>query len=200
MNTVTQIDSSVNDLLKNNYATGALKLAGIIYAAMFAPQLPSGAKAVVNNSMFKLVAIGLIAYLAPKDFQLALVLTIALVASLNFNLKEMFSNFEKKPIDTSKLLEPKTAVYPGCHDIKMKDLLDAFSGDNMKLQDAVKYVFYDLMSRESATSEADKRLLKYARIAGLPYNVELIDENAPLIATMLLQYGYKFSDSCKVPQ
>lgn len=199
MNYVNQADSTVNALLKNKMAVDIVKLAGVVYAAFFAAQLPEGAKSVVNHAAFKLAAIALIVYLASKDFQLALVLTIALMSSLKLNVREMFANFEKKPIDTSNLIEPKAIIYPGCHDIKMKELLEAFSGDNMKLQNAVRHVFYDLMSRETST-DAEQRLLKYARIAGLPHNIEMNDDNAPLIATMLLQYGYKFDDNCQPPQ
>jgi hypothetical protein len=184
---------------QNPYLMGGLKIGGILYAAILAPKLPSNARATINSSLVKLIIIAAIALIAQRDFQLALVLTIAFVASLDMNVKEMFSNFTKQPIDKSKLLEPKVVIYPGCHDITMQGLLDAFSGDNMKMQQAVRHVFHDLMQHENKT-DAEERLVKYARLAGLPYNIELSDENAPLIATMLLQYGYKFSDQCQPPQ
>ena len=48
-------------------------------------------------------------------------------------------------------------------------------------------------------STAKENLIKIARAVGLPYNVELNDNNAPLIATILLNYGYKISEDCQVP-
>jgi hypothetical protein len=81
----------------------------------------------------------------------------------------------------------------------MKDLLDLFDGDAMKLQKTVQYSMDILMSRLPDNSDAKNNLITMSRAVGLPYNVELVDRNAPYIATMLLQYGYKISDECQVP-
>ena len=48
--------------------------------------------------------------------------------------------------------------------------------------------------------EAKDRLLKVAYYAGLPYNVEINDENAPWIATLLVNYNFIVSETCRAPK
>ena len=51
------------------------------------------------------------------------------------------------------------------------------------------------------SSKDEKAKVKYiARAVGLPYNLKLNDENAPLLATLLMYYGFKISNTCSVPK
>jgi hypothetical protein len=80
----------------------------------------------------------------------------------------------KQIFERFELIEPQTNILPGCLSIKMTDLLRAFNEDPDALQ---------------------KALIK----VGTPYNLPLTDENAPLLATHLINFGYKLSDSCLLP-
>lgn len=66
------------------------------------------------------------------------------------------------------------SVYPGCVDTKVSDLLELFSGDAL----ALKKAMYN---------------------SGVPLQVQLTDENSPKIATYLVNYGHKVSQSCQAP-
>lgn len=66
------------------------------------------------------------------------------------------------------------AVYPGCQNATVKDLLALFDGDINKLTSAMASL-------------------------GVPLNVSLTDANAPLIATMLVNHGKKITEECRQP-
>lgn len=76
-------------------------------------------------------------------------------------------------------LGPNTNILNGCHGkLVMKDILDKFDGD----VDKAKEIIY--------------------MEAHCPMNVLLTDENAPLIATFLVNYNpckFNFGDECSLP-
>lgn len=80
----------------------------------------------------------------------------------------------KKLFEKFELLEPTSNILPGCLNIKFDDLLKIFDGDLPSLKQTLVHI-------------------------GVPFNLPLTDENAPLLATHLINYGYKLSDSCKLP-
>lgn len=195
---------NVEKLLQNEYLMAATKVVLLVYAFQFAPRLPENVQKMFNNSIVKMLGMTLIIFVALEgDFQMALILGVALVMSINLisgrGFLENYADFIKGQYDNSRLLEPNSMIYPGCSTIKINDLLDAFNKDKLSLQRTVKYVFHQLMKMDMDVDQKN-RLLRYARLAGLPYNVELSDKNAPYIATLLMQYGFKFSDSCVAPQ
>lgn len=215
------VEKGVRSVLSNAYVMTAVKVSLILYAAQIAPRLPSGASALFENTFFKIFAVALIAYFASLDFQLSVILAVVYVLGVNAissrNLLESFSDsrpgrFEmdlKKitdllgspaPINKQSLIEPKANVYPGCTNITAKDLIDLFDGDKMKLQETVAYAMRDLMEKLPEGSDAKENLVKMARVVGTPYNADaLTDDSAPLVATMLLNFGYIVSDTCKAP-
>lgn len=73
----------------------------------------------------------------------------------------------------SQILVPKTDVYVGCEDVKMTELLALFDNDEAKLRKALVTI-------------------------GAP-SIKLNDENAPLLATYLIQHKNKVSGTCKLP-
>lgn len=190
--------------LQNEYLMALIKVVLVIYAFKFAPELPEQAQKFFDNSLVKMAGIALIIVVSQAgDFQMAILLAIALVMSINLlsgrGFLENYAEFVKEQHDNSRLLEPKSMIYPGCMSIKVSDLLDAFKQDAVALQNTVRYVFHQLM-KSDLDVDAKNRLLRYARMAGLPYNVEISDETAPLIATLLMQYGFKFGETCHAPQ
>lgn len=221
-NIQTAVQDKLNTLLQNPYLMAVLKVGLILYASRIAPKMPSYVQNTFENTFVKIIAIALLAYISEVDFQLAILLAIVLVLGTNLlggrGIFESYNNIEfnsvgqyqsdmtkytnllGKPaqIGKFKLMESLSDNYPGCNKVTLKDLLVLFNGDAPKLQKTVQYAFSEL---NSILAGKDKEnLLRVARAAGLPYNVELSDENAPLIATILLNYGYKVSDTCQAPQ
>jgi hypothetical protein len=209
--------SKLNQLLENPYVMAFLKITLVLYASQIAPKLPTVVNDTLQNTFVKILAIALIAYLSELDFQLAVILAIVFVLSTNvLSGRSVFESFENNQgafyndkskynnllgdsalIGTSKIQESTTDSYPGCNKVTMADLIDLFDGDKIKLQETVQYAMAELM--KSAKGDAKDKLMKMARYAGLPHNIELNDENAPLISTMLIQFGYKVSEDCQVP-
>ena len=147
-------------------------------------------------------------YLANIDFQLAIILSIIYVLGMNvLSGRGIFESFDTIPAPyaktyksgNQKLLEPTAMLYPGCLNITMNDLLKAFDGDQIKLQNTVQYTFQELMAN-AKTKSAKELLMKIAYATGLPYNLSLDDPKTPAyIATLLMNYGYKLSDTCRAP-
>jgi hypothetical protein len=189
-------------LMENVYFQMIAKLFLIVYASILAPRLSADAVGFMQSAPVRIAFIIAIVYVARLgDLQMSLLLVCALVLTVNSKKLEGYINYGdafkgKKNLQT--LLDPKYHLYPGCVDMKLKDLLDFFEGDKHKMQEAIHYVFKRLDQEPKGTAE--KTLMAYARAAGLPYNAPLNDDNAPLLATLLINYGYKLSDSCLPPQ
>lgn len=206
INTIArQADTYIQPVLRNPYVMAILKVTIALYAAQLAPKLPTSVSTLLNNTFIKIVTIALIVYLSEKDLQLALMLAVLYVLSINVlsgrGFLESFANYssEYKPAGNFKLLEPKTAIYPGCQTVTMNDLLQAFDGDNIKLQTAVQYSYAQLLN-QAKDKNSKETLMKMAYAVGLPYNVNFTDENSGLIATMLMYNGFKFGETCVAPQ
>ena len=201
----TVASSYAQSALANPYVMAVLKITLVLYAAQIAPRLPSPVTSIFSNTFFKLIALFVIAYLGEHDFQLAIILAVAFVFGSNLlsgrGLFESFADFstDYKPDNNFKLIEPRTAVYPGCESITANDLLSAFGNDNIKLQTSVQHAFKELLLQTTDKPTKDK-LMYFAHAAGLPYNVPLNDENAPLYATILMYSGFQFGDKCIAPQ
>ena len=69
---------------------------------------------------------------------------------------------------------PNTMIYPGCMKMTAKDLLESFDNEKDKL----------LMAMEQSK---------------IPVNIQVSDYFAPLIATYLLNRGYKLKAPCEWP-
>ena len=194
----------VKKLLQNPYMMATIKIVLILYAVQLYSPLPSPLNSYLGPVFSNILALAFLIYISEHDIQLAIILAILYVGGLQFMRRgqttEGFAPYsaEYEITGKEKLIEPRTMIYPGCHDITMADLENAFEGDNMKLQKAVQYSFVELMSKLDKSGK--ENLLKIAYATGLPYNVKFNDENAPLIATILLNYGYKLSDTCHPPQ
>lgn len=195
----------VNTGLKNPYIMTVLKVALVLYAARIAPRIPDRAAALLDNTFVKIIALFLMAYIADKDFQFAVLFAVVFVIGTNAasgrGLLESFADYDPNaPRDTRfKLLEPQTMLYPGCQSLTMSDLLLAFEQDQLKLQTTVRYAYQELLAN-AGDKVTKERLMQIAYATGLPYNIQFNDENAPMIATLLMYYGFEFGDKCKAPQ
>lgn len=199
-------EMGVNQVLANPYIMAVLKVTLTLYAAQIAPRAPDALQRFFSNTFAKIFLIFLIVYLSEKDFQLAILISVVFVLSMNAlsgrGLFETFADYTGKYIPEGgfTLIEPKTMIYPGCQNITMEDLYNAFKGDNLKMQDAVQYSFKQLMAKTKSENAKDL-LIKVAYAAGLPYNLSFDKpETAPYIATLLVNYGYNIKDECQPPK
>lgn len=211
----------LTQLLQNPYAMAAIKIVLVLYASQLAPKLPSVVQNTFQNTFVKIIALVLIAYLAEVDFQLAILIAVVFVLSTNIlsgrGIFESYKNIEYqvyqkdmtkytdllgKPavIGHGKIEESFTDNYPGCNNVTVEDLLSLFDGNKIKLQTTLQYAVSELIRSYPAESDAKSKLMKMARAVGLPYNIELNDTNAPFLASLLLNYGFKVSEKCQVPQ
>lgn len=200
------MSDSIQKVFDNPYIMTALKVAIVVYGVKLAPRLPMNIEVLFQTTWFKIAGIALIVWLSTKDYQLALLVSIVFVLGINFlsgrGVLESFADFQPNFVgdNPTPLIQPQSRIFPGCMNITLKDLINSFSGDSTKLQTTLKYAYGQLLNDIDQTDpDAKDRLLAISRVVGLPYNVELSDENAPLIATMLLMFGFKINTDCQNP-
>lgn len=199
----SNVEKGLDNFLQNPYVMAVLKITLALYAAQLAPKLPVGISSLFDNTFVKIIAVGLISYLANKDFQLSIMLALIFVIGSNVssgrNILESFAMIDDSGVKGSaKLIEPRTMIYPGCHNITLQNLLDAFDGNALQLQNAVMTTYKQLLLKIQ-NKEAKDKIMTIAKAIGLPYNVPLNEENAPYYATILMYVGFAFDDTCKQP-
>lgn len=197
------VEKNLDKVLSNPYVMAVLKITLALYAAQLAPKLPTGASTLFDNTFIKIIAIALISYLANKDFQLSIMLAVIFVLAANVasgrNALESFAAIDASAVKgNAKLIEPKAMIYPGCQNITMQDLIDAFDGNAIQMQNAVMTTYKQLLLKIK-DKEAKDKVMTIAHAIGLPYNVPLNEENAPYYATILMYVGFAFDDTCKQP-
>lgn len=207
------------EILSNEYFTTLAKIILILYASQIAPTAPSYIINLFKNTYVKIALIFLMIFMMNNDFQFSLLFAIIFVLGVNAisgrSLFESYTNIDMDAIRDNQesyskdykkfgnftLIDPKNEIYPGCLDIKLKDLLIVFDNDHYKLHNAVQNSFKELLSDPSYKNMKDKeRLEQIALAAGLPYNLEINDENAPWIATLLINRGFIINKSCHPPK
>lgn len=80
----------------------------------------------------------------------------------------------RSALEAFQLVSPESNVYPGCSKITLDDLVALFDGNKEQLAKAM-----------------------YA--SGVPLNLKLNNNDAPLIATYLINFGYSVNSSCSAP-
>lgn len=213
-----QVENNLKKVLENPYVMAVLKITLIVFATQITPRSPQYLKDVFSNTFVKIISLALIGYLVQIDFQLAILLAIIFVLGMNIaSGRGLLESFQSEPamfykdqtkytnllgrpakIGNALLLDSQSDNYSGCENILLADLLAIFDNDYNKIQETVQYTYKDLM-RQLPDTDSKTKLEKMARAAGLPYNVEINDYNAPLIATILLNYGFVISESCQAP-
>lgn len=240
MNIQNVVETQLKRFLRNPYIMAILKIALILYASQIAPKVSPFVTSIFQLTIVKIVFIALIAYVAEVDFQLAIILAVIFVLSINllsgrgplesyqdtdnnlhlYTKEQAFQEplieqyedsrpgaFSDDTFDLLgnptkqhgfKLLESKSDEFFGCQNVKLVDLLAIFDNDALKLQTTLEYTYAQLMEKMPKGTAKDN-LIRMAKVAGLPYNVELNDENSSFIATILLQHGYFISKTCSAP-
>ena len=200
-------------LLQNDTFLTPLKIVLALYAAQIAPNAPSYITTLFKNVYIKILLIFLMMYSMKYDFQLSLILAIIFVLGMNVasgrgalesysNMYDSYSPYNKnyKPVGNFTLLDSRNEIYPGCEKITLADLVHLFDHNYLKLQTSVQHAFYMLLNDPAYHDlEAKERLYKIAIMAGLPYNMELNDDNAPWIASLLVNYNFIVTDTCQPP-
>ena len=193
METIKNIENVVEVQLKtalrNPYIMAILKIALVLYAAQIAPKVSPMITSIFQNTIFKIVMIALIAYIAEVDFQLAIIAAVVFVLSINLlsgrgpleSYEDTNGSFSKdnpmyfdlldKPTPMQKLNihESRSDNFPGCDNVKLDDLLAIFDNDKLKLQRTVQYTYQELINKMPSGTAKDN-LMKICRSVGLPYN------------------------------
>lgn len=213
METINKVENIIKGnldvLLQKPFLMAFLKVFLVLYASKLAPTLPTLVSNTFSHTFIKVIAIALIAYLADVDFQLAIILSMIFVLSTNllsgrgilesyenqgtfYSDQTKYTNLLGKPavVGHATIMESQSDNYPGCNSVTMADLLSVFDGDHTKLQQTVQSSYIGLMNQLPADSDAKIKLEKITRAIGLPYNVELTEKNAPIIATLLINANF----------
>jgi hypothetical protein len=201
--------------LQNPYVMAVLKISVILYASRIAPRLPDFVAHALDSTPVKLIAVSLIGFLANIDIQLSILLAVVFVLGSNLmsgrGLLESFAPYVSDItkvktllgtpalITNATLLTPQSDIYPGCGKVTYQDLLDVFKGDINQMRQTVMYTYGKLVEDLQSESDAEK-LQAISDAIGVPHNLALNDENAPLIATMLMNYGFVVSQTCQAPK
>jgi hypothetical protein len=146
----------VNGILDPIVAVPYVRPTLILFLSLFgglaSPAFAIQYKPYFDNIFVRIVMLAFIIWIVNKDPGLALGVATVFIVVLNMsNGKGPFERFEG----------PATAIYPGCMNMKVYDLLESFNNDKDKLMNAM------LASR-------------------IPGDVTVTDYYAPLIATYLL--------------
>jgi hypothetical protein len=164
-----QFNSTSNGLL--DYATHyqsvklVLAISILLYGNLAAPAFPKQFLWIFDNYYFKVLFLAFIAWTSHHDPLLGIATSVLFLIVIDLINKNQMEKFEG----------PKSAIYPGCMNIKTSDLLESFENDKEQLLNAM------IISR-------------------VPYNVKIDDLNAPIIATYLLNHGFALKSPCAFPK
>ena len=85
--------------LDNKYVSTVLSVLLAVYGGMAAPTLPPYIQKLFGNEIFRIVVLALIVYKGQRDPQLALMIAVAFVVTMNYlnesTIKENFRQVEK---------------------------------------------------------------------------------------------------------
>ncbi|RKO94515.1 hypothetical protein BDK51DRAFT_50043 [Blyttiomyces helicus] len=151
--------------LDNTTIKGFLMVFLILYGTLLAPTLPKAFLSIFDNVLVKAVAIFLIIWTSNHDPAIAIAVAVVFMVLLNLTVS--------KPT-TESFEGPRNAIYPGCMNLTVYDLLDSFKNDVHALTRAMR----------------DSRV---------PEDIAVTDYYAPLIGTYLLNYGHVLKAPCTPP-
>lgn len=164
-----QINNFLDPILNTPLARVALSLLIILYGALAAPILPDQIKSYMDNAIVRLLFFALIIWTGNHDPVLAIMTALGFIVTINVASS-------KKPFDFTweKFEGPATAIYPGCMNITVFDLLESFKNDKEALMNAMM-------------------------VSKVPADIKITDYYAPLIATYLLNKGFTLKAPCTPP-
>lgn len=131
-------------------------------------KLPSKIMYLSFNPVVKFICILLAFYYSTKNMVHSIVLAIlaSILYTIVIKVSEKNEHFD--------IITSTPDVYPGCVNVTLDDLLQAFDNDEELLKSQMHNV-------------------------GVPYNLELTEENAKLIATYFANMGLYITDDCRPP-
>lgn len=166
---------SVNDGLSfvdsTPYVKSLLMLFTLVFLHLVAPTLPPEIIDIFGTFWFRSIVASGIAYVAfyKKDWKLALALGVGMMILINLINGKTPFEDFREGFDG-----PVNAIYPGCLNMTTFDLVRSFNHDKEALANAML-------------------------IARVPLDISINDYHAPLIATYLLNAGYKLVGTCNPP-
>ena len=90
-----KLNFNLEKILNNKYLAAFLSLVIASYAGFSGPKLSPKMTNFLQSDLFRIIAVFLIAYMSSKNFQIALILSIGLITTLNFvDQHKMFETFE----------------------------------------------------------------------------------------------------------
>ncbi|KAI8819847.1 uncharacterized protein EV422DRAFT_507040 [Fimicolochytrium jonesii] len=156
---------ALEPFFKNKALSGVLQMMFVAYASLIAPQIPKEWHWVFEHAGFRIGVMFLILWTSNSDPTFTITLAVAFILLLQnlgkFHLTEGFEG-------------PKTAIYPGCMNLKVADLLSSFNNSQEDLMQAMQ-------------------------ISNVPFLIHISDDTAPLIGTYLMNKGYKIVMPCAPP-
>ena len=165
---ISSINSQVNNILNpllDPRIRPVIALFLVVYAGFIAPKLPQDIQNWFTHPFFRIAVMSLIIWTANRDPILSVLIAVVFLIIVNLaNGKKFWEGFEG----------PETAVYPGCFNITVYDLLESFNNDK-------------------------NALLAAMQSSRIPMDVKLTDYYAPLIGTYLMNKGFILKGTCSPP-
>jgi len=164
------VSVNIAPIIKSSHVSIIILAIVLLNVVYVADKVPASIKNIITHPIVRYSAVLLYVYQSYGSFTPAVIAT--LVVFVFYHVYNFFLTFFK---DHFKIISPGPDVYPGCVDIKVSDLLALFDGDEAKLKTTLETI-------------------------GVPYDKYLTDENAPLIATYLVNFGHNVTQECAVPR
>jgi hypothetical protein len=194
-------DKYIQQLVQYKYFSIVMLMLSVSYGALIGPTSSDLMKTVFKNTFFKIIFFTFIGLGNRMTLPMALGISASFILGMNIlagrPILESYSNYKKEYKNEGGLtmLNPQVALEYGCMDMTLRDLEEAFDNDKLKLQNTLKFAYKELL-RQMTDKTSKERLHYLAYAVGLPYNVVVNDENAPYIATILIQWGFNFNTKC----
>lgn len=159
------VDSIVSPVLDHKIVALLLSWVILLNILHSLDNLPNQVKFVILSPYSKIVSLFLGIYYTTRDFKATVFWTIVAVVvyKLFFFVRDGFEVITNTP-----------AVYPGCMNTTVSDLVALFDGDVGQLQKSMYHI-------------------------GVPVNIKLTDTNAPLISTYFINHGKQVTNDCRGP-
>ncbi len=199
----SKLADAFSDMSPIVVAQSIAKLLLVVYIGVFSQNMPRVMLELMNNVFFKsLMLFGYSVLVLSLNFSTAILVTVAVMVTFvvlgQYDQIEKFSVYSKtwtKADPTQKYIEPTSDLFSGCLHVTKNDLLKIFMETAKNGQDSLKYTTRELY-KNADLSNPEKSLMRFARNAGVPYNIQLNDETAPYIATFLINKGFIISGTC----
>lgn len=129
------VEVHLKRVLSNPYVMAILKITLVLYASQIAPRVSPKITSIFQYTIVKILCIALIAYIAEVDFQLAIILAVVFVLSINLlsgrgplesyeDTEEQHYPFQKSQVDEQPVVEQYDDSVPSEFTDKIGQLTD----------------------------------------------------------------------------